>query len=73
MVTTKLTPRVPRSHPANVSQSAPLRVPFDWLRPGDRFMPYTIKVECECHNCGNWWTPVGSKKRRFVVSSSQSP
>ena len=19
-------------------------------------MPYTIKVECECYNCGNWWT-----------------
>ena len=40
---------------ANVSQSAPLRVPFDWLRPNDRFMPNTIKVECDCHNCGNWW------------------
>jgi hypothetical protein len=41
---------------ANVSQSAPLRVPFDWLRPSDRFMPYTIKIECDCHNCGNWLT-----------------
>ena len=41
---------------ANVSGSAPLRVPFDWLRPAERFMPYTIKVECECYNCGNWWT-----------------
>jgi hypothetical protein len=42
----------------DIEKSPPLRRPFlsSAVSEADRFLPYTIMVECECNACTNWWT-----------------
>jgi hypothetical protein len=50
----------------DIEKSPPLRRPTLWAGTADRFMPYTIMVECECNACGNWWT----QPRDFTFNSA---
>jgi hypothetical protein len=51
----------------NVEKS-PIRRPMNGLRPEGRFMPYKIMIECECGECGNWWT----QPRNFSFAAETS-
>ena len=43
-----------------IEKSGPLVRPVKWERPWDPFMFGFVMAECECSQCGNWWSqPAG--------------
>ena len=43
-----------------VEKSGPLVRPINWERLRDQFMFGFVMAECECSQCGNWWSqPAG--------------
>jgi hypothetical protein len=43
-----------------VEKSGPLVRPINWERLHDQFMFGFVMAECECSQCGNWWSqPAG--------------
>ncbi len=52
-----------------VEGSPPLRRPFDPLTAAKKFMRGHIMIECECLDCGNWWTQPEEPRRRRPIAN----